>query len=255
MRVDVAGPQLLGPEDARGPFWTLIAEIHHHGDIGLGPRFHRALHGRPSRSGVVRELDAHDQALVLERHVRGGRGLHIGTIVLELRATHAVAYDVEKCQDARLRAVDDPLFEVLEIPPAGAARVGHRRYTHAKRESVRIHTVVARIGIALARPGIRVDVHIHQPGRHVETGGVDGLDRVFGIEMRRDGRNLAVPNGDVPNRADPVLGVDYMAPLEQQVVTGLRIHLAGQPQENREECRNVPVSHINSQRKLDRRVA
>ena len=71
-------------------------------------------------------LDAHDDVLVFERHLSRGLHLHVLEVLLELRAAHAVADDVEQREHARARAVDHAVLEVLEVAPAGTAGVDDR---------------------------------------------------------------------------------------------------------------------------------
>ena len=111
---------------------------------------------------VVRRLDADDQALVLERHLRGGLRVHVGEVLLELSAAHPVADDVEEGEHAGARAIDDARLEVLEVPPAGAARVGDRGDADAEREAVGIDAVVAGVRAALAGAGVDVGVNVDQ---------------------------------------------------------------------------------------------
>ena len=140
--VDVARPQLLRDQLFDRPFGLVRPEVHHDGNAGDGAGFDGALDRRPLRTGIVRRLDPDDEALVLERHLGSRLGLHVGEVLLELAAAHAVADDVDERQHARPRSVDDPGLEVLEVPPAGAAGVGDRRHADAEAEPVGIDTVV-----------------------------------------------------------------------------------------------------------------
>ena len=78
VRVDVARAQLLGQQLGDGALRPVGSEIDHHGNVGDRARFHGVLHRGPLGSGVVRRLDADDEALVAQRHLRRGRGLHVG---------------------------------------------------------------------------------------------------------------------------------------------------------------------------------
>ena len=86
-----------------------------------------------------------------------------------------------------------------------AAGVGDGGHADAEREAVGIDAVVAGVGSALAGAGEDVDVDVDQAGRDVEPGDVDDLERVGGVDVRGDGRDLAVRDGDVAHGADLVL--------------------------------------------------
>src|SRR5258708_20934369 len=111
------------------------------------------LYRRPLGACIVRGLDAHDESLVPQRHVCGRLGLHVGKIVFEFWAAHAMADDVEEGKHARLGTVDDALLKVLEVAPSSATGVGHSRHSNAERESVRIQAVVPAVGAALTSAG------------------------------------------------------------------------------------------------------
>ena len=64
-------------------------------------------------------------------------------------------------------AVDDPRLEILEVPPAGAAGVGHGRDARAEREAIGIDAVVAGVGPPLAGAGEDVHVDVDQARRDV----------------------------------------------------------------------------------------
>ena len=85
-----------------------------------------------------------------------------------------------------------------------AAGVGDGGDADAQREAVGIEAVVAGVGSALAGAGEDVDVDVDEPGRDVEARGVDDLEGVGRIDVGGDGRDLAVRDGDVADRADPV---------------------------------------------------
>ena len=126
------------------------------GNVGDRAGFDRALDRRPLGPAEVRGLDADDEPGDAQRHLGGRLRLHVGQVLLVLPAAHAVADDVEEGEDAGLRAVDDALLEVLEVAPARAAGVRHRRHADAEGEAVRVDAVVARIRAALAGAGVDV---------------------------------------------------------------------------------------------------
>ena len=103
-----------------------------------------------------------------ERHVGGGLHFHVREIVLELPASHAVADDVEEGKHTCFRTIDHARFEVVEIPPAGAAGVGDGRHADPEGETIRIDATVAGVGTWLASAGVDVRMDIDQAGRHVQ---------------------------------------------------------------------------------------
>ena len=168
VRVDVAGPKLLRDQFSEWPLRQVRPEVDHYRDVGHRPGLDRALDRRPVGPGVVRRLDPNNQPRMLERHVGGGLHLHVREIVLELPAPHAVTDDVEEGQHTRFRSIDDARFEVVEIPPAGAAGVGDGRHTNPEGEAIGIDAVVAGVRTSLASAGVDVRMDIDQAGRHVQ---------------------------------------------------------------------------------------
>ena len=63
--------------------------------------------------------------------------LHIIDVIFKPSAAHARADNVDQGQHARLLAVDDVLFEILKVAPAGAARVDDSGHPIAEGEAVR----------------------------------------------------------------------------------------------------------------------
>ena len=156
------------------PLRMVLAEVHHHRHVGQRAGLDGTLDRRPLRALVVRGLDADDDVAMPAGHVGGGLHVHVGEVLLERAAAHAVADDVEEREHARLRAGDDPIVEVLEVAPAGAAGVGDGRHAGAEREAVGIDAVVARVGPSFAGARVDVRVDVHQARRHVQAGRVDG---------------------------------------------------------------------------------
>jgi hypothetical protein len=132
---------------------------------------------------------------------------------------------------ARLRSADDAIVELLEIAPARASRVGDRGDTRAQRERIGVDAIVAGIRPALACAGEDVHVNVDQAGRDNQACDVDHLERVGGIQARRDRRDGPALDGDIADRADIVLGVDHAATQQQQIVTGLRRQRARKKEE------------------------
>lgn len=127
---------------------------------------------------------------------------------------------------------------------SGTSRVGDRRDAGTEREPVGVHAVVACKGAALSGAGKDVDVNIDQPGDDVEPTDAYGLGGQGGIDTLSDGRDPAILNGDVPHRADPILGVDEMAALQQQLISAL----GEAATHGREQNQPVPCSHVGLSR-------
>src|ERR1700754_236312 len=107
MGVDVAWAQLLFQQLIHGAFRSSAAEVDHDWDIRDSPGLHRLFYRDPFRSHVVGGLDAYDDVWILLCHCRRWFGLHVGRVVLELSAAHAMANDVEHGKNAGLRSVDN----------------------------------------------------------------------------------------------------------------------------------------------------
>ena len=76
-------------------------------------------------------LDPDDQALVLQRHLGRRLGFHVVEVLLESRAAHAVADDVQEREDAGPGAIDDGLLKSWKLrqpaQPASATVVTPER--------------------------------------------------------------------------------------------------------------------------------
>ena len=151
-------------------------------------------------------------------------------VVLACRARDAVADDVQHDEDAGPRDVDDAGLEIVEGPPARAARVDHGRGARAEREPVRRHA--PRVGPT----GISVEMDVDQPGRDVQPRHVHGLRCRGRINRCRHRRNLAILDRHVTDGAHPVPRVDHVAALEEEIVSGGCAGLADrQPQQQHSE--------------------
>src|SRR5262249_57745810 len=143
---------------------------------------------------------------------------HVGQILLELSAPHAVADNIKQRQDSGVGSIDDALFEIFKVSPAGASGVGYRRHSCPECEAVGIDTVVARIGSSLSRSSIHVSVNVNKPGRDIQARHVNDLERLSRIDAGCDGCHLAGRDGHVTYRTDLVLCINDMAALQQQIV-------------------------------------
>ena len=141
-------------------------------------------------------------------HVSRRLRLHVREVLLVLRAAHPVADDVEECEDAGLRSIDDARLEVVEVPPARAARVGDGRYADAQGEAVWIDAAVSGVRPRLTRAGIHMHMDVDESGRHVQPGDVDRLQRICGVQLLGNRRNLAAGDRDIAHGADRVARID-----------------------------------------------
>ena len=239
--IDVAGAQVLQHQILERPLGAEAAEIDHHRYVRDFARFHGAVHAGPIRGGVVRGLDSHHQVFVLQRARGGGFRIHVGGVLLDFAAAHAVAHDVHEGQHARAGAVDHAVLEVGEVAPAGAAGIDHGGDAGAESEAVRVDAVIAGVGVARAGAGIDVDVNIDEAGGDVKPGSIHCLVRARRGDFAFDGGDFAVAHGDVAHGVDAVLAVDDVAALDEQVELGLRECGAGQHQKSGEEFHGVIV--------------
>ena len=68
------------------------------------------------------------------------------------------------------------------------------------------------------RPGEGMEVEIDQPRRHVEAGDIEGDLCVRAGQVFSDGRDPSFADRDVTNGVNVILGIEYVAALEQDVV-------------------------------------
>ena len=129
-------------------------------------------------------------------------------------AAHAFAHDVQKREHAGFGAIDDAIFEVREIAPAGAAGVGHGGDARPKGEAIRIDAVVAIIGAALSGAGVDVHVNVDEAGGDIEAADIHDLAGSGRRNIRGDGGDLAARNSHVQDRAGLALAIDDMASFE-----------------------------------------
>ena len=172
----------------------------------------------------MRALHPDDDAFVFEGHVSGRLHLHVVEVLLVLAAGLAEPDDVDHREDPGPGTVDDLVFHVLEVAPAGAARVDEGRDAVAKAEAVGIDGLVfGGEAPAIGGPvGVRVDVD--ESGGDVETLDVDRLERLRCRDVGRHGGNLAVLDRHITDGAQVVPAVDDMPPLQEQVVILRGLH-------------------------------
>ena len=64
-------------------------------------------------------------------------------------------------------------------------------------------------------------MQVNQPGRHVESPAIHGLEGPAGVNRILDGDYFAASHCDVAERAQPVLRVDHVTAPQEQVELGL----------------------------------
>ncbi len=220
--VDVARAEILVQQVVHGaPGRDVSAEIDHHRDVGELAHLLGLFIRCPFAPVEMRALDADDEPLVSQRHVRRGLDLHVRQVLFDRSRAHSGADDIEKRRDAGFRSVDHTRLEVIEGAPARAAGVGHRRDATAEREAVgRQAQVPSGVGIGLLAV-VDVDVDVDEARSDIEARDIDGSRRLRRRNVHRDRGNLLVLDRHVPNGADPVPAVDDVAALQEQIVVGL----------------------------------
>ena len=103
-----------------------------------------------------------------------------------------------------MTAVDDTKPEVFEIAPTCATGVHHCGGSRAEAEAVREDAVVARPGVSVARCGIEVHMDVDEARGDVEAREVNCSLGPVGGDVRRNGGNFTVGDGDVVGSVDSV---------------------------------------------------
>ena len=83
---------------------------------------------------------------------------------------------LRKTRTRVIGAIDDLCLEVVEVAPAGAARIGDRGDADAEREPIGIDAVVAGVRPFLAGAREDVGVDVDEPRCHVQAGDVHHLE-------------------------------------------------------------------------------
>ena len=129
---------------------------------------------------------------------------------------HPEADDVDEREHASLGSAKDLLTVVLEVAPAGAARIHHRRRARGQRH------VVGEEGAAVP---VVVAVNVHEPRDHVESLQVHPPFGGVGGDARGHARDPSIADGHIPNAVDLVGRIDDVTAGQEQVV---RILLGGE---------------------------
>src|SRR4051812_26916698 len=95
-------------------------DIDHDRFAGKPARFDGAFETGESRTGEMRVFDTDNDFRIPLNHCCGCDRIHVVEILLVCAViTHPTSENVEKREDSSLRFVNDGLFEVFEISPAG----------------------------------------------------------------------------------------------------------------------------------------
>ena len=186
--------------------------------IGCLPGFLQHLH--VVRQLVMNAVDAHfdreDPIAMLVDDTNGRCGIDQRHVEVQLVAVIPDDRDIQHRVDAKRRRVDDELSKAEEGVGAGRSRVDGRRDAGWKSDRIRIH----RNGIPVP---VEVRVHVDQPGGHQLAASVEHLASPGGRNVRRDGGDLSVRDGDIALAGQLLRGVDDAAALDQQIVGSRRL--------------------------------
>ncbi len=153
---------------------------------------------------------------IAQRLLGGGCGVHVSQ-VLHTAAGRTASDNVEKGQNAGLRAVDHPPFEIRKGAPPGAAGFPNGGNAGRERERIGKHRHVVG-GAGAVGTGVTVKMKIEQARRDIQAGDINDLERRGCRDVRPDRDDPAILNRDVPNVVDLIPAVDYMARFQQQVI-------------------------------------
>jgi hypothetical protein len=196
----------------------VAAEVNHHGNVDFSSGRHRAGDRIPFRPGVVSDLYPDDQIPILPDAHRGQLRIHVGQILLDRTALHAGPDDIEKREHARFGTVDDLLLELRKVSPPRPAGIDQRGLAASERVIIRLHGAVAvAVGSVRLRAPEDVRMDVDEAGRHVKAARVHHLAGARRRDVGCDLRNLAASHRHVKSSVDPVLRIDHVAVLDQEI--------------------------------------
>ena len=182
-------------------------------------------HFQVMRQLVVVAVDAHldreDPIAMLVDDANGRLGIDQRHVEVQLVAEIPDDRDIQHRVDAKRRRVDDELSKAEEGVGAAGSRVDGRRDASRKPDHIRIHgnrifPYRYRCACTLISPGVtsfpRSVEHFASPG---------------GRNVRRDGGDLSVRDGDIALAVQLLRGVDDAAALDQQIVGSRRLTCSG----------------------------
>ncbi len=144
----------------------------------------------------------------------------------------------KKGQHPHLGAIDDFFLFQKKRVRAGTSRVHHGGHARLQRD-VRRDPVRRQVGTAFGGEPVErraamadVDVNIDEPGGDVEPGGVHHLSRLAGGNVFFDGGDFVFHHRHVHDCVHVVRGINHMAALQQQVITGRLGESVGRHTEN-----------------------
>src|SRR6266404_5019005 len=166
----------------------------------------------------MRGLESHDDVRIFLRE-RGSRfWVHVLNVLFDSAAAHSIADDVDKREDSRLRTINYAVFKVWKVFPAGTAGIDDSRHAAPKGKTVRIDAIVAVVGAPESGPCIVMRVNIQQArsDKHPFDGDNFCRGRVWYVVFHSS--NLVIANSNVSNGLNSVVGINDIAPFEDQVV-------------------------------------
>ena len=123
----------------------------------LSSGFYASIYRFPADTAEVRHFDAHDNVGAFPNLRRGSLHIHIFDVLLAI-AAHAIADDVEKCEDSRTSLFDYGLIHVVEGSPSRSAAVDHRSDPVGEAQLIGEHRAAVKVAVR---------VQVNQSGRNV----------------------------------------------------------------------------------------
>jgi len=202
-------------------------KVDHDGDICDLASLDAAIDGDPVGCTVMGRLDADDNVFMFGHHGGQGLSIHGGSILFELRATHATTGDVDKSENASFRSINAAMFEVFEILPAAGAGIDDGGDASTRCDGIGHEGCLP--GDFLFDPSVCVDVgvDVDQSGSDDQTGGVDGFAAGTGWDGWCDTGDPALGNREVEATVAAIGGINELAVADHQ------IELAGGGQDRR----------------------
>ena len=156
----------------------------------------------------MRVLDTDNEIGMLENLAR--RCLRVHVLDAALVAAHPKADDVDEREHASLGSAKDLLTVVLEVAPAGAARIHDCCRPRGQRHVV---------GEESAAVPVLVAVNVHETRDHVEPLQVHAPFGGSGGDARGHARDPSIADGHIPNAVDLVGRIDDVTAGQKQVGT------------------------------------
>ena len=126
--------------------------------------------------------------------------------------------DVEKGQHAGLRTIDHSLLEILKVSPSGAARIGDCGDSVAKGKAIRVDAVITGVGVFLSGSSVDMHVDIDEARSEIVAMKMDGLDRIGRCDVRCNGGDLSIFDGNIHDAVAVILCIQNVAAGEDEIV-------------------------------------